>query len=386
MQVLHVYKDVFPPVAGGVEKQIGTLRDAMAPEVVTNVVVCARSARSEVTRVGEGIEVRVAEFGPRLLSAPVAPTLPRWVRRTPGDLIHAHMPNPPGEAAALLGRRGRPIVASYHADIDRQARFSRAYKALVDAFLDRSAAIVAGSWRLVETSPFLRGHASRVHVIRHAVDVERYRSEAVSRERRAELRRRYGEPLVVSVGRLVYYKGYEHLIAAARSLDCSLLIVGDGPERERLAELARDVPNVRLAGGVDEDELVALLAASDCFVLSSTSRAESFGIAVAEAQAMGLPAVVTDTGSGTVEAVEDGVTGIVVPPADPGALADAIRTLLGDSERRRAMGAAARTRAVARHSLADRAREMRDLYRRVLEARSDGRPNLGPPPPRGPLP
>jgi glycosyltransferase involved in cell wall biosynthesis len=366
IEVLHVYKDVFPPVAGGVEKQIGALRDAMAPDVVSHVVVCARSARSEVARVGGAMEVRVAEFGPRLLSAPVAPTLPRWIRRMPGDLIHVHMPNPTGEVAALLGRRGRPIVASYHGDIDRQARFTRAYKRLVDGFLNRCSAIVAGSGRLVETSPFLRAHGSRVNVIRHGVDTDRYRSDAVSVERRSEVRGRYGDPLVVSVGRLVYYKGYKHLIAAARSIDASLVIVGDGPERGRLAELARDVPNVRLAGGVDEDELVSILAASDCFVLASTSHAESFGIAVAEAQAMGLPAVVTDTGSGTVEAVEDGVTGIVVPPADPAALADAIGDLLSDEDRRRSMGAAARARAVARHALTDRAREMRDLYRTVL--------------------
>ena len=119
-----------------------------------------------------------------------------------------------------------------------------------------------------------------------------------------------------------------------------------------------------LAGAVDEDELVALLAAGDCFVMSSTSRAESFGIAVAEAQAMGLPAVVTDTGSGTVEAVEDGVTGIVVPPSDPAALAAGIRDLLADEERRRAMGAAARERAVALHSLGDRARAARSLPER----------------------
>ncbi len=152
LQILHVYKDVFPPVAGGVEKQIGGLRDAMAPEVVSNVVVCARSRHSRVVRVGDGVEVRVAELGPRLLSVAVAPTLPRWVRRTPGDLIHVHMPNPAGELAALLGRRGRPIVASYHADIDRQARFSGAYRLLVDvlpaAFLGDRRQGATGWWRL----------------------------------------------------------------------------------------------------------------------------------------------------------------------------------------------------------------------------------------------
>jgi glycosyltransferase involved in cell wall biosynthesis len=364
--VLHVYKDVFPPVVGGVEKQIGMLRDAMAPDVVSSVVVCARRARTETACVGEGAEVRVAEFGPRLLSAPIAPTLPLWVRRTQADLIHVHMPNPPGEAAALLGRRDRPIVASYHGDIDRQARFARAYGVMVDACLSRSAAIIAGSRRLVETSPFLRRYAARVNVIRHAVDTQRYRPDAVDPDQREAIRRQYGTPLVVSVGRLVYYKGYDHLIEVARRLDASVVIVGDGPERDRLTALARPVPNVRLTGRLSESDLIALLAAADCFVLPSTSRAESFGIAVAEAQAMGLPAVVTDTGSGTVEAVEDGVTGTVVPPADPAALVEAIRRLLGDDPRRRAMGSAARGRAVARHSLADRASELSELYRRVV--------------------
>lgn len=340
----------------------------MAPEVESSVIVCARSPRTEVVQVGGGIEVRVAELGPRLLSAPVAPTLPLWVRRTDSDLIHVHMPNPPGELATILGRGNRPVVASYHADIGRQARLSRGYRPLVDACLRRASAVVAGSHRLVETSPFLRRHAAKVSVIAHAVDTDRYRPEAVAPAQRAEIRRRYGEPLVLSVGRLVYYKGYEHLIAAARTLGATVVIVGDGPERKRLEALARAVPNVHLTGALDEDDLIAHLAASDCFALSSTSPAESFGIAVAEAQAMGLPAVVTDTGRGTVEAVDDGETGIVVPPADPSALAGAIRELLAGDDRRRAMGEAARARAVARHSLADRARDLRELYARVLGA------------------
>jgi glycosyltransferase involved in cell wall biosynthesis len=361
---------VFPPVVGGIEMQIDALRRAM-PEVVSNVVVCARAPRTRVDRVGGGLEVRVAELGPRLLSVPVAPNFPRWVRRIEADLIHLHMPNPTGEVSTLIGRRGRPVVASYHADIVRQARFERAYRPLLDACLRRSSAVIAGSRVLAERSPALRRHASKVRVIPHAVDVERYRAGAVSPDRRAALRARYGEPLVIAVGRLVYYKGHEHLIEAARALDASVVIVGAGPEAKRLAAEARDVPGVHLAGELDEDDLIAHLAAADCFALSSTSRAESFGIAVAEAQAMGLPAVVADSGSGTIEAVEGGVTGLVVPPGDPRALREGLGSLLSDRERRLEMGTAARERAVARHALTERAREIRELYEEVL--RSAGR-------------
>jgi len=340
------------------------------PGVTSTVIVAARAPRTSTVEIDGGAETRVAEFGPRWLSVPVAPTFPLWVGRDDADLLHVHMPNPLGEAAVLLAARGRPIVASYHADVVRQARFERAYRPLVDACLRRASAVIVGSTRLAETSPALRRHRPKVRVIPFGVDLERYRAEAVDPDRRGELRRRYGEPLVISVGRLVYYKGYEHLIEAARGMDASFVIVGDGPERGRLAAEVRDVPNVHLAGEVDEEDLIAHLAAADCFALASTSRAEAFGIAVAEAQAMSLPAVVTDTGSGTVEAVEDGVTGLVVRPGDARALREALLGILDDEARRRAMGAAARSRAVARHSLADRAREIRDLYERVLQSGS----------------
>lgn len=361
LKVVHVYKDVAPAVVGGIEKQIDLLRNAM-PGGASNVVVCAREPRTSVAEVAGGREVRVAELGPRPWSVPLAPALPRWVRRDDADLIHLHMPNPPGEAAALLAGRSRPIVVSYHADIVRQARLESAYRPLARACLRRAAAVVAGSASLAERSPSLRRYSPTVQVIRHAVDVERLRPGAVSPDRRAALRARYGEPLVIAVGRLVYYKGYEHLIEAVRGLDASLVIVGGGPLEAELRDLAASAPRVHLTGRLPEEELIAHLAAADCFALSSTSRAESFGIATVEAQAMGLPAVVTDVGTGTVEAIEPGASGLVVPPKDPGALRDALRTLLEDPGRRRSMGEVARRRAVERHALKDRAAEWQRLY------------------------
>src|SRR5436190_18468688 len=73
LRVLHVYKDVFPPVVGGVERQIDLLRRGM-PDVESKVVVCARAPRTSHSEVRGATEVKVAEFGPRWLSMPVAPT------------------------------------------------------------------------------------------------------------------------------------------------------------------------------------------------------------------------------------------------------------------------------------------------------------------------
>ena len=365
--VLHVYKDVAPAVKGGIENQIDLLRHAV-PGVTANVVVCARDRRTIQADVAGGREVRVAELGPRPWSVPLAPALPSWVRRTPGDVVHLHMPNPPGEAAVMVAARERPLVVSYHADIVRQARLERAYRPLVRACLRRANAIVVGSEALAEGSPALQPHRDRVRLIRHAVDVDRYRPEAVSDEDRHALRERYGAPLVIAVGRLVYYKGFEILIEAARGLDASVVIVGAGPLESKLRGLSRNVPNVHMTGELPEDELIAHLAAADCFAFSSTSRAESFGIAVAEAQAMGLPAVVTEIGTGSTEAIDPGRSGVAVPPGNPRALRDALAGLLTDPGRLRAMGEEGRRRAVSRHALAERAEEWRLLYAELAGA------------------
>jgi rhamnosyl/mannosyltransferase len=116
-----------------------------------------------------------------------------------------------------------------------------------------------------------------------------------------------------------------------------------------------------------EAQLRTVLAAADCFVLPSVHRTESFGLATLEAQAMGVPAVVTDVGTGTVEAIEDGKTGIVVPPGDPRALAEGIRAILGDEARRRAMGTAGRERAIDRFSARTMAERLLTVYRRAID-------------------
>jgi glycosyltransferase involved in cell wall biosynthesis len=367
-RVIHVYKDVYPPVEGGVEGHIDGLRRSM-PGVESGVVVCSRSPHTIRTRNSAGWEVRVAEYGPRWWSVPFAPALPAWLARLPSDLLHVHMPNPLGELAALIAARDRPLVLSYHADIVRQARVAPAYRRLVERCIERCAALIVGTRGLLETSPLLdraRREREKVHVIPYGVDVDRFRPGAIGDEEVGVLRKRYGSPIVLCVGRLVHYKGVEQLIAAAGRLDAAIVIVGTGPLEAGVRELAAQARNVHIAGRVSERVLLAHLAAADCFVLPSVNRAESFGVATLEAQAFGLPAVVTDVGSGTLEAIEPGRTAVVVPPADPEALREAIAGLLGDAGRRAAMGAAARKRVVERHALTRQAARVEALYRDVL--------------------
>jgi phosphatidylinositol alpha-1,6-mannosyltransferase len=145
------------------------------------------------------------------------------------------------------------------------------------------------------------------------------------------------------------------LIEAANRLapsypDLVVAIGGDGRERRHLEHLAGESQvDVRVLGRISEDDRAALLGAADAFVMACRNRwagleQEGFGIVFLEAAAFGVPQVAGASG-GAPEAVLDGVTGLVVDdPSDPGAVAEAIRTLLAEPVLRRRMGRAARTR------------------------------------------
>jgi glycosyltransferase involved in cell wall biosynthesis len=197
-------------------------------------------------------------------------------------------------------------------------------------------------------------------------------------DRRASIRETLGladdTPLVLAVGRQEWQKGYVDLLAAvaqlaSRTPGVVTLIAGRAgnatPDITRAHEALRSAglgDQVRFLG--HRDDVPDLLAAADCLALPS--RYEGIAGAAIEAMALGVPVVASDLPSIT-EAVEDQVSGLLVPPADPAALARALETVLTDRERARGMGARGRQRFLERFTLEQSARGMADLYRRVAD-------------------
>ncbi|HJQ75448.1 MAG TPA: glycosyltransferase, partial [Gaiellaceae bacterium] len=138
-------------------------------------------------------------------------------------------------------------------------------------------------------------------------------------------------PHVLYVGRLSEEKGVLELAEAAR--DLPLVVVGDGALRERLPQTLGFVPPHELARHYERAAVVV-----------APSRREGYGVAVREAMAHGRPVVASAVG-GLLDAVEDGVTGLLVPPRDPPTLRRALERLLADPDERARMGAAAREKA-----------------------------------------
>lgn len=195
----------------------------------------------------------------------------------------------------------------------------------------------------------------RLTVIPNGIDTRRFVPDA---EARRVVRARLGiadtAPVLVAVGRLEKEKGFHKAIQAVQKLcasvpDVRLLIAGDGVYRATLERMAaRTHGAVSLLGHVPNEELPALLAASDVFVMA-TIRDEGFPMTIPEAMACGLPVVASRVG-GIPSAVADGTTGFLVPMGDVAALTQAIARLLTDTSLLHAMSAAAHNMAVTRLS------------------------------------
>jgi glycosyltransferase involved in cell wall biosynthesis len=236
-------------------------------------------------------------------------------RRFRPDVVYAHFLAPAGLWAVLAG--GAPVVVTAHGQDVENARTSSVVRRATELVVRRAARVVAVSeWlrgRLVETVP---GAAGKTEVVDCGVDTERFRPRDQAAAR-AELRWRPAEPAFLCVGSLSERKNVLRLARAfERRGEGSLAFVGDGPLRGALAGRA----GVELAGAVPHEQVPLWLAA--CDVLCQPSLVEPFGLATLEALASGRPVVATAVG-GPPEFVPAGA-GVLVDPADEGALAEAL--------------------------------------------------------------
>lgn len=211
--------------------------------------------------------------------------------------------------------------------------------------------IAAGTYPAEETRRLTRGHGPPVTIVPCGVDTSRF--VPLPGDAKREVRRSFGlpedGPLVVGLSRLVRRKGFDVLIDAVERLDgVHLAIGGTGRDRDRLVRAAGD--RVHFVGRVGDDRLPLFYACADVFAMVCRDQwggleKEGFGIVFLEAAACGVPQVAGRSG-GSADAVEHGVSGLVVDdPRDTAVVAGALRRVL-DPDTNAAMGAAARRRAV----------------------------------------
>jgi glycosyltransferase involved in cell wall biosynthesis len=319
--------------------------------------------------------------------------LTRLIRQERPHVVHTHT-----SKAGMLGRiaarlAGAPVVVhtphghvfhSYEGRLQTQL-FVRLERACART-ADRLIALTETERR--EHLDLGIGRPEQWVTVHSGVDFEPLEAERSSRDSvRAELGLPPDAVVVGSVGRLVPIKGHAYLIEAIARLDIKhpalqVLLIGDGPLRADLIARARSlgigVSNEGAAIAPCRPEGAAmhvlglrrdvgrLLAAMDLFVLPSLN--EGMGRVLVEAMAMELPCIASRV-SGVPDVVEDGLTGVLVPPRDPQALARAISTLIEHHERAREMGRQGRLKVVPEFSVERMIVKLEAVYRELLEAK-----------------
>jgi rhamnosyl/mannosyltransferase len=307
----------------------------------------------------------------------IAPALPSRLRRQRADLIVLHEPNPWALLSFTLARPRVPLAIWFHSEVVRPRwQYALFYHPVARAAYREARRIVVSSPALAEHASALAPHADRIIVIPFGVDASRWEASADVRARAAAIRGRIGtRPFVLFAGRMVAYKGVDVLLRAIAQTNAAAVLVGRGPSLTRWQALARELHvdnRVTFAGEVPHAELASLYHACDMFVLPSITRAEAFGYVQLEAMACGRPVISTRVQSGVPWVNRDGETGITVPPADAGALRDAIGALAADPGLRARMGAAGRARIDADFSMTRMRDAVAAFYRDLLAERVHG--------------
>lgn len=328
----------------------------------------------------EGVDLLDLHARSRAAYPAAIASLAMELRRRRTDILHTHLfdPSVVGMIAGALARVPVRVMtrhySDYHTRIDK--RWHTRLDQLCTALSHRVIAISHATKRVMveqEAAP-----ETRVTVIHNGIDLARVAappdSAVAEVVRELELE---GCAVIGLIARLHPEKGQEHLFRALPSLmarsdrPVRVLVAGTGSFR---AAYEAEVGRLGVAKSVlflgFRNDVARLLAVSDVVVLPSV--AEGFGLVLPEAMALER-AIVATTAGGIPEIVEDGVTGLLVPPASPEALADAIATLLKDPDRRRRMGVAGRRRVEQHFRFEAMMRRYEDLYDELLAARGRDR-------------
>ena len=352
VRVLHVVR----PATGGIRQHLRNLLNGLDPAEVVNSVAAPRkllAAVSDCDNLVASVRVDIsARLSPSDLRVAqiLASVQPQF-----SDVVHAHGVRAAWVAALACRSRPFPLIFTAHNQIER-GLIAR----LAVSWISRRCTRILAVSEAVAGSLAACGVARpKITVVPNGVAAAFLRAGASRAEARAGFSLPETAFVVASAARFSSEKGMDILLQAARRRKAmTFLVAGHGPLFDTLS---RDLPaNVRLLGRVDD--VRPLLSAADVFAVPS--RREGQGIAALEAMAAGVPVVASRVG-GLSEMLSDGETALLIPPADPEALAAALNRLQGDSRLRQKLAGNALALVEERYSLQTMLDTLTEIYQAV---------------------
>ena len=335
--ILQIAKYYYP-VEGGIETVTKYLGEGLT--AFDQVVVCF--SQDGITRLDtvNGVKVYRIASSMNIASQDIAFSYYHYLKKIiyeeQPDIILLHCPNPfLYPITAKLTPKDVKLVLLWHSDILGKGILYKMIKQFEKVILRKADLILATSPNYIHPSSPIYDWRDKTKVVANGIIKSDFVWRPGDETTVEEIRRKYHhKKIVFFVGRHAAYKGVDYLIEAERYIqsDCVILIGGRGPETERLKALNTS-SRIKFIGRVPNEYLRCYYYASDIFALTSCTKQEAFGIALAEAMYCGsVPVTFTIEGSGVNWVSVGGETGIEVPLGDVQAYAAAIDKLLNDKE------------------------------------------------------
>jgi len=260
-------------------------------------------------------------------------------KKDPYDVIHLHGDFIEAFFGGKLSQKIKiPAIITIHGGLNK-----RLLKPKNAEYFKNIAKIICVSQDVAEELKTLGIPTDKIVIISSGVNLSGFNE--VKEENVVAIKNQYSHPIIISVGVLRINKGFNFLINAFKKIvdvfpKATLLIIGDGPERDKLKQLTKGVSGITFLGEISHDDVVKYLKAADVFVLASVSTSgdrEGTPTSIMEAMVAGLPIVSTRVG-GIPSLIKDGVNGLLVEEKNINALADAITKLIQDKELAARMG------------------------------------------------
>lgn len=340
-------------------------RSGHEPVVITGGGQLEKRLREDgIEHIREDIRTK-AEFGLKTWKA--IPRLRRIIKEKRIDVIHSQTRITHVLGCILDRLTGVPHVTTCHGFFKHRRLSRRLFSCWGREVIAISKSVQG---HLVNDFRMPPEHVNHVY---NGIDVSGYLAGSVARDKDlfSKIGLKEGIPVIGTIGRLSEVKGHRYLIEAFGELlslghQAQLLIVGDGPDKEKLKELA--APHAfedRVFFNEGGEALYRYLGLLDIYCIPSVD--EGFGLSLVEAMASGRPCIASKVG-GLAEIVSDGEDGILVPPCDPKAILSAIEVLLREEPLRRRLAAAAREKAIKNFSIEDSVANTVKVYEKAISS------------------
>jgi len=375
LNIVHFAKYYYP-YSGGIENVTRSLANGVLSSGCYNVsVVCFEKNTQALSKdLVEGINVLRCPISFTFFSQPFSLRylLACWSQAKNASVVHLHVPNFVALFAAFFIKfKNNKLLIHWHSDVLKKGLLGKVLRPLEFVILRRANGIVVTSHIYMDASITLAPFKEKITVVPIGLpDASQGCNASLLPPVLDSLID--GRKIILAVGRLVRYKGFDVLIRAAQELnkDSVFVIVGDGPLQQELQQAivyfgVEDC--VLLAGRLSDTILHALLERAALYCLPSTYRAEAFGVVLLEAMAFGLPIVASDIpGSGVPWVNQHGITGLNVPVGDAPAFANAINMILDSEDLRKKFSRNARERYLSEFTEEKSVNRILDVYQKLL--------------------